>query len=565
MARILIIDDERNIREALAAILKLEGYASDVAEDYDEAVGKLENDIFDLVITDIVLGGKTGIDVLNHINKRKLRCPVIVITGAPSIETASEAVRLGADNYITKPFSDDAIVNAARISLMNKRNEDEKEKYRKDLEAVFSSVTDGILTVDNEMNILAMNPAFAKMCDAKKDVMEKPISKESMDCSGKCVEVLKDTLIQGRPIEIARMECINSTGRYKVISANTSPLIYSGGEVSGAVLVVRDETRLFELESKLDERKQYHMLIGESAAMKDIYSILDSLSNVDSTVLILGESGTGKELAADALHFSGPRKDAPLIKVNCSALADNLLESELFGHVKGAFTGAVSDRIGRFQAAEGGTIILDEIGDISPALQVKLLRVIQEKEIERVGDSSSIKIDVRLIAATNRDLKDMVQQGKFREDLYYRLKVVEVELPPLRDKREDIPLLVERFLNEFNDKLDKAIRGVSQDVMDILLKHPWPGNVRELRHTLEHATIFCSSQIITISDLPQEYRDIRKMPEPAASEPSVSDDLESVRSALTKTGWNKTRAAKLLGISRQTLYTRIKEYGLNQE
>ena len=239
--------------------------------------------------------------------------------------------------------------------------------------------------------------------------------------------------------------------------------------------------------------------------MQKIYALIKALAGVQTTVLITGESGTGKELVAEALHLAGDRSHKPLVKVNCSALPESLLESELFGHVKGAFTGAIRDNIGRFHRADGGTIFFDEIGDISPKVQLKLLRVLEEHEFERVGSSATTKVDVRLIAATNKNLFEQVGQGELREDLYYRLKVIEIRLPPLRERHEDIPLLIEHFRKGFNAKFKKNIEAISADVLKAFLKHPWPGNVRELEHTMEHAFVFCNHNIITFDNLPPEF------------------------------------------------------------
>lgn len=293
--------------------------------------------------------------------------------------------------------------------------------------------------------------------------------------------------------------------------------------------------------------------------MQEIYSLLELLSDVPTTVLITGESGTGKELIAEALHYRGSRRNKPLVKVNCSALSENLLESELFGHVKGAFTGAIKDKIGRFQIADGGTIFLDEVADISPRIQVKLLRVLEEMEFERVGDSTPIKVDVSLITATNQDLSKKVRCGEFREDLYYRLKVMEITLPPLRERREDIPLLTEHFLKKFNKKFNKDITAISENVKKIFMDYPWPGNVRELEHALEHAFILCNQSIITLEHLPYEFKAFTKN-EFTLPQDKNANVSQAILNALKKTAWNKAKAARLLGMSRRTIYRKIKEY-----
>jgi transcriptional regulator with GAF, ATPase, and Fis domain len=347
------------------------------------------------------------------------------------------------------------------------------------------------------------------------------------------------------------------------VSLKTTPLLNSKGRFSGAVLVVRDETRLHALEQDLKDRLQYHNIIGKSEKMQNIYSLLEDLADVQTTVLITGESGTGKEMVAEALHYKGERREKPLVKVNCSALSENLLESELFGHIRGAFTGAVKDKVGRFQLAHGGTIFLDEIGDISPRMQVKLLRVLQEKEFERVGESTSIKVDVRVIAATNQNLLEKVKTRKFREDLYYRLKVVEIEIPPLRERRDDIPSLVKHFRMKFNTRFNKNIISISEEVQKIFMDYSWPGNVRELEHTLEHAFILCHQDTITVHHLPL---DIKSTAEKKATVVKETEGMEISRQriveALDKAGWNKSKAARMLGVNVRTIYRKIKKHGI---
>ncbi len=371
------------------------------------------------------------------------------------------------------------------------------------------------------------------------------------------------TIRTKRHVKINRLECQNSDSLSQIVSLNTSPLLDGQGNFLGAVLVVSDETRLDNLERKLKERQQFHRIVGKNEKMQKIYSLIEDLADTPTTVLITGESGTGKELIAEALHYSGERKDRHLVSVNCSALSENLLESELFGHVKGAFTGAIKDKRGRFEVADGGTLFLDEIGDIAPTVQLKLLRVLQDKEFERVGESIPVKVDVRLVAATNQDLRKKVRSGGFREDLYYRLKVVELELPPLRRRREDIPLLAEYFLDKFNKKFTKNIQGCSEDVMDIIMHYHWPGNIRQLEHAMEHAFILCRGDIITSEHLPDELLTRSRTGYlPAKVDPH--EDRGSLLKALQKAGWNKSKAARSLGISVRTIYRKIEKYNLEE-
>jgi len=294
---------------------------------------------------------------------------------------------------------------------------------------------------------------------------------------------------------------------------------------------------------------------------------LEDLANLDTAVLVTGESGTGKELVARALHYSGNRAFKPFVTVNCSALAESLLESELFGHVRGAFTGAIKDKQGRFQAANGGTILLDEIGDISPMIQLKLLRVLQEKEFEYVGSSTPQKINVRVIASTNKDLKEKVKQGEFRQDLYYRLKVVEVALPPLRERLEDLPLLVDHFRCTYNERFNKRIEDISNEVLNIFMNYSWPGNVRELEHVMEHAFVLCHGTTITMKHLPADIRNFEQINDRPQIKPQIKKQSggQDILDALNKTGGNKAKTARLLGISRQTIYRKINNQEYNNK
>jgi transcriptional regulator with PAS, ATPase and Fis domain len=340
-------------------------------------------------------------------------------------------------------------------------------------------------------------------------------------------------------------------------------LLEKDDQFYGAVLVLKDITRLTDLESKLGERRSVRNIVGKSAPMQKVFSLLGQLADVDTTTLVTGESGTGKELIVDALHYGGARADGPLVKVNCAGLPDSLLESDLFGHVRGAFTGAVRDKIGRFQAAEGGTIFLDEVGDISTPLQLKLLRVLEQKEYVRLGETGTRTADVRVVAATNAKLLRKVEEGVFREDLFYRLKVMCIDLPPLRKRIEDIPLLVDHFVGVFNDRFGKQLSGVTDEVMEHFIRYPWPGNVRELKHVIEHGCILCNGGRIESGHLPPElltYRPSAAMKRGGKSSGRVG--AQAVLDALREAEGNKARAARRLGIGRVTLYRKIKEYGL---
>lgn len=562
--KILIIDDEEGIRFTFNKFLTARGYEVSTAKDFDEAMECISGADFDVIFADIILRGKTGIDILREIKNKALNCPVIMITGYPNIETASEAIRLGAFDYIPKPIQKDVLFHTIDVALQHRAVINEKEKYRSNLEAIFSSVKDAIITVDRDLLILEINQAAQNICELSRDEIGKGFGLLQTKCKKGCLESLTETISTKKSVETNRLECQLKNRTEQIVTLTTSPLLNRHGEFSGAIMIVKDETRLTNLERELNERQQFHRLIGKSKKMQEIYSLIELLSDVETTVLITGESGTGKELIAEALHYKGNRCPNQIVKVNCSALSENLLESELFGHVRGSFTGAIKDKIGRFQTADRGTIFLDEIADISPKIQIKLLRVLQEKEFERVGDSTTIKVDVRVIAATNQDLSKKVRHGEFREDLYYRLNVMKIPLPPLRERRDDIPFLIEHFVKKFNNKFNKKITTISADAEKVFMEYSWPGNIRELEHTLEHAFILCKQPTINLDHLPFELKTFTLSETPFGNNGEI-DDPQVILQALEKTYWNKSKAAQLLGISRRSIYRKIKEHKITQK
>lgn len=570
-AKILVIDDEESIRFTFNSHLSSEGHEVFTSKDYSSAIKIIEKNNLDLIFADLILKEHTGIEILSKVKELGLSCPVIVMTGNPSIQTTTEAVRLGAFDYLLKPIYKEPLLRATKIALdhkalidLKRTVEEENERIRNNLEAIFRSVNDGIITFSRDMTVIEANDAVEKICNiSPRELIGKKIPKINSQCNNACENILMETLKSQRTIRETRIDCGQPEKANQIVSVTSSPLINKNNESIGAVLVVRDVTRLNDLENELRERHQFHNIIGKSSKMQEIYRLLEELAKTDTTVLITGESGTGKELIAKALHYSGPRSFKPMVTVNCSALAENLLESELFGHVKGAFTGALNNKVGRFQVADQGTMFLDEIGDIAHSVQLKLLRVIQEKELERVGDTRPIKIDVRIITSTNQPLKQRVEKGEFREDLYYRLKVVEIVLPPLRERREDIELLVIHFCALFNAKFSKNIVGVTDDVLNVFMRYPWPGNIRELEHAIEHAFVLCHENIISIDHIPSEIKEYKK----TAGKPYSSDksnEIQRITDTLKKTEWNKAKAARLLGISRQTLYRKMKEKNIQE-
>ncbi|NOX38651.1 MAG: sigma-54-dependent Fis family transcriptional regulator [Calditrichaeota bacterium] len=448
-ARILIVDDEKTIRDTLSTVLEEEGFQTDVAESGEVALQKIQERDFDLVITDLRMPGMGGLELLEKIKLMAPQTSVMIITAYGSLESAIQALRLGAYDYIVKPLDfDDVLLRIKR--LMEHRE-----------------------------------------------------------------------LVQENKI----------------------------------------------LREAVEEKYSFSNIIGESPAMKRVYRMIQKVSRTKGNVLITGKSGTGKELVARAIHFNSPRKNKPFVAINCGAIVDTLMESELFGHKKGAFTGATQDKDGYFKVADGGTLFLDEVGEIPLHLQVKLLRAIETGEITPVGATEPIHVDVRIIAATNRDLAREVEKGTFREDLYYRLNVIEIKLPSLSERKEDIPLLVHHFIEKYNRELNRHIRGVDNETMKILMNYEWKGEIRELENVIERALILAEGDIITPQDLPANLvRDAQYLEDtPTTLKQAMAQfEKEHIRKILRETGGDKEKAAQLLGIGLSSLYRKIDEYGLKE-
>ena len=448
-------------------------------------------------------------------------------------------------------------------------------------ETVVDTIQEGVMIVSPEGTIISVNKAFENLTGYSLDELIGN-SCSTLNCTSCKVQRSGDpkhwcTLFHKGLLEKQRCVLMRRDSSYVHILKNASVLRDTSGKVIGAVETMTDITELLERETtieafkrELNARDTFHGIIGISSSMQRIFDLINNASNSDAPLLVLGESGTGKELIAQAVHECSSRKDAPYIKVNCASLNESLLESELFGHVKGAFTGAHQERKGRFEAADGGSIFLDEIGDLPMSTQVKLLRVLEEKIIERVGDNQSIAIDVRIITATNRDLADMVRKGLFREDLFYRINVIPLNIPPVRDRTSDIPLLAESFFRKLQLKSGKNIQSISSRAMDLLMRYPWPGNVREIRSTFEYAFVTCQSTAIEPTDLPpviqQSIMAEKKEAQglvPKMSALSINERREQeLIAALEQTSGNQTRAAEILGVSRVTVWNRMKRYGL---
>lgn len=450
---VLIVDDESGMRHMLSVLLAREGYTIDTAEDGKGGLEKIKNNHYDLVLCDIRMPEMDGLTFLESTKNLNRQVPVIMMSAFGNVDTAIEAMKKGAYDYVSKPFKADEIL-----------------------------------------------------------------------------------------LRLQRL--------------------------------TEQETLMFENESLkrvLHQETSFSNIIARSPKMLEIFDTIRKIADYKTTVLIGGESGSGKELIARAVHFNSPRSNKPFVAINCSAIPENLLESELFGYVKGSFTGANKDKKGLFEEAHGGTLFLDEVGDLPMSLQVKILRVIQEEEIRRVGAGNTIKIDVRLIAATLKNLPEEIKKGTFREDLYYRLNVLPIHLPSLRERKEDIPLLVDTFIKRFNKEMGKSVERLSPECMQFLNDYSWPGNVRELENTIERAMVLENSHELTAAHLPDVVRNVEINPaiRAAANEFSIKKmmvimEQELIKKALDKTGGNRTWAAKLLEISHRALLYKIKRYGLER-
>lgn len=592
-SRILIIDDEESLRLTFKMFLSREGYGPvEVAATYEEALQFIARQEFDLIISDIVLEGNSGIDILRQVKESGLSCPMVMVTGYPNIESAAEAVRLGAFDYIAKPVKKEGLLRTARMALQQHalwqertRLLAEQERYRQYLETIFRSVNDAIITLDPELRMVDMNDTARKWARNIPEIkVGAPVSVLPGGCGDACAR--DAARVVGEKVEVHehRVECeINGLGK-RVMQINASPLEDRSGKFHGVVLLIRDVTQMENLE-KRGRRSRFHRLIGGSPAMQTVYTMIEHVGQVDTAVLITGESGTGKELVAEALHAESSRKEMPLVKVDCTAISEDLLESELFGHRKGSFTGADRDREGRILQADCGTLFLDEIGDISSRMQLRLLRFLQEKTFHPVGQDRPVKVDVRVIAATNADLKRKVTRGDFREDLYFRLRVVDIVLPPLREREGDLELLAAHFVERFSKRIGLGVTGLSDQALAVLRDYVWPGNVRELEHVIERACVLCQGATITTEHLPREVfqfedgdlsarfqsgSDGSMIGQPGGFSPGLEGRAENgeaeesrIVRILKQTAGNKAMAARLLGFDRSTLYRKMRTYNID--
>ncbi|MEW6074307.1 MAG: sigma 54-interacting transcriptional regulator [Planctomycetota bacterium] len=436
-------------------------------------------------------------------------------------------------------------------------------------EIILNSVADGVFTVDRDWRITSFNraaeritrvpaaEAIGRMCS---DVFHADI------CESGCA--LRRTMETGAELIDHPARILDQRGRAIPISLSTAVLRDPGGALLGAVETFRDLSALEELRREIESQYTFEDIIGKSPALQRIFALLPDVAESDTTVLIEGSSGSGKELLARAVHNLSNRREGPFVAVNCGALPVTLFESELFGYAKGAFTDARRDKPGRLALAEGGTIFFDEVHELPPATQVKLLRVLQEREYEPLGGIETVSANVRVVAATNLPLAELVSRGRFRDDLYFRLAVVRLQIPPLRERREDIPLLVEHFIRRFNAKRGKRVAGVTPQVMEAFMRHDYPGNVRELENLIEYAFVLCHNGLIDLVHLPEDFRPSGRGDAGLASEKASrlqSAEADAIRFALAQTGGRVTRAAAELGISRTTLWRKMKRHGIRGE
>jgi len=441
-------------------------------------------------------------------------------------------------------------------------SEKEQNKVRS---VILDSISEGVFTVDLDWRITSFNRAAEEITGIGR---QKAVGKHCRDvlqadvCETGCT--LAETIQTGKPIMNKAVHIIDAEGKRRAITISTALLKDSKGKVIGGVETFRDISAIEQLRKEIEGRYSCEDIISQSHKIQNLFAILPNIAESNTTILIEGQSGTGKELFARAIHNMSFRKDKPFVAVNCGALPDTLLESELFGYKAGAFTDAKKDKPGRFALAEGGTIFLDEIGDISASVQVKLLRVLQDKTYEPVGSVSSVKADVRIITATNKKLGELIKEDKFRDDLYYRINVMKLELPPLRDRKEDIPLLVDFFIGRFNRLHNKNICCVTNEVTAALLAYDYPGNVRELENIIEHCFVLCEGEIIEAKYLPSSVRPALKTESAQDSEPATIKQMEIIliTQALRRNNGNKTATANELGIDKSTLFRKMKAFDI---
>ena len=619
MLKILLIDDEAGIRKLLSISLRSEGYDVITAKNGKRGIELFEQEAPSIVLTDIKMPGTDGIGVLKRIKEINPETEVIVITGDGDMKLAVKSLQLDASDFITKPISEEALSVALKRAEEKLKIKKRLKNYTYNLEKAVKEKTGELEKSYKEMESLcditrrtsekkSLGEAFDFIIDQTKNILSfeeiAPLILNKEKKGFVKVNGYKDLNVEDREALVSAIALMRHPMNIDELSAKGYPWLKSfdgyeslslvpiikEDEVVGVVILLASDHIVFsgkdlrffylmlsqvagiirrialnnekmkELENKVKMFSGYGGIVGKDHKMQQLYKLILDIAPTDATVLIQGESGSGKELVARAVHLHSYRKDNPFIVVNCSAYPQTLLESELFGHEKGAFTGATHRKLGRFELADKGTLFLDEIGEIPLMSQVKLLRFLQFQKFERSGGIETIEVDIRVIAATNKDLKKEVENGNFREDLYYRLNVIPINIPPLRVRRNDISLLVEHFLKRLNLRGNKKVKGISSEAMDTLMRYNWPGNVRELENIIEHAFILTKNEFINGQSLPLDIYSIVNKEQKISS--FQDNEKKFLARVLEEYKWNKLQVAKKLNISRSTLYAKLKKYNI---
>ena len=552
---VFAIDNDRRIISFSKGAERITGYlAIDITGKDFNKVFKSKPDIGKLLISDGLKHGRSLTNITFEIKNAENTSITISINATPLKDVKGNNIGL--------------IVNFRDIEEVYKLHADLYTENTR-LISILNSITDGVLTIDNDWRITSFNPAAERITGHKaENVMGKQCYNvmQSKTCKTDCP--LRKTMATKMPIYDYEIEINNAQDKIVPISVNTALLIDEQNNIIGGVETFRDLSIFKKLTEELHDKYSYEKIIGRDKKMQKVYNLLETISPINTTVLITGETGTGKELVARAIHHNSPRKHKPFIKIDCAAIPETLIESELFGYKKGAFTDARGDKPGKFQLADKGTIFLDEISNIPLSVQAKLLRVIEEQTFEPLGGVKTIRVDARIIAATNLDLQKSIAQGTFRQDLYYRINVVLVTLPPLRARSGDIPLLVSHFITVFNKKFGKAISRLSQNAMDVLIDYPWPGNVRQLEHAIEHAFIHCTGKTIHVHHLPDDINHSYVVLKPTLMKnknPLLKMEQDVIVETLRQNKGNRRKTADALGISRITLWRKMKKHQITNE
>lgn len=577
VTNILLTEDNPGDQRLLQEFLKESGDRSinlTTVESVRQTCDSLADSHFDLSLLDLSLPDSQGLDTFKRIHSRFPSLPIVVLTGLDDKELAIQALREGAQDYLVKgEVEGNLLSRAIHYAIERKKTQAQLEnlfrqvqKSRDDLLSILNQLHIGTLLTDEEGRIVYASAVAQRLLDKALEDMEGSHWTGSFAVADPHDLELLTRMVNQGPQDRFKVSLTlkhpHGTVHWIEVDFKDDPR-----NPKAKMFFLYDVTEVKDLRRLLDEQTQFHDLIGKSVAMQEVFKRIRMLADVDSTVLIEGETGTGKELVARAIHFSSAKKLKPFLAVNCAGLTESLLGSQLFGHKRGAFTGATSDHRGVFETAHGGTLFLDEIGDMPLSVQTSLLRVLQEKEITRLGESQPRKVDVRIITATHQHLNELVAKGQFRADLLYRIRVGRISIPPLRSRQEDIPLMAAAFLSQCRKSMGKfQVQEISGEAFTYLMHYPWPGNVRELKSVIEYAVLQCLSSVIQPLDLPPEILQFREIGEGQASGLSnpgaVGKDREQILAALEKTRGNRAAAARVLGISRATFYRWLDDLGI---